>query len=367
MKYNTLRFAIINIMKEQEYKKIISGQGCRLCGCILWPLLLIASILYSTIIRIRNLFYKLGIFKIHKVNAVVISVGNITVGGTGKTPFVIWLCNLLKQQNIPIAVLTRGYKAQGRTQTDEPAEIAENYPDMPIIINPDRVAGAKEAIEKYGAKVLILDDGFQHRRLFRNLDIVTIDAIKPFGFLKLLPAGLLREPTNSLKRANAAVITHCDLIEGNELNEIEQSLGKINPNLLIINTIHKTSRIFTSEGDLLPIDYLKGKNVFAFCGIGNPDSFRKTLENEGAVVKGFEIFDDHYHYSKDDIVSIVQKAKNANAQLVITTRKDWTKIKDLESLRTIDTPFAYLEIEIKITESEDKFRRLILETVSDKI
>lgn len=354
-------------MEQQEYKKIISRQRKGAIAFLLRVIFSIASICYGTVIMLRNFFYSVGIFKTQKVNAIVISVGNITVGGTGKTPFVIWLCNFLKQQNISLAVLTRGYKAQRRTQTDEPAEIAENCLDVPIIINPDRVAGAKEAIEKYGAKVLILDDGFQHRRLFRNLDIITIDAAEPFGFGKHLPAGLLREPVSSLKRANAVIITHCDLVAESKLKDIEQTLKDINPRLLIMKTSHKPSCIFTSDNKQLSIDYLKGKNVFAFCGIGNPDSFRKTLENEGAVVKGFEIFDDHYHYSQDDIVSIVQKAKNANAQLVIATQKDWTKIKHLESLRTIDTFFAYLEIEIKITEGEDKFRRLISQTLTGKI
>lgn len=354
-------------MNEQEYKTIISGQGCGLCRFFLYLPFQIASVIYSAIIRIRNLLYNIGILRIRKVSSMVISVGNITVGGTGKTPLVIWLCNFLKKQNIPIAVLTRGYKSQGKTIADEPDVITRNCPDVPVIVNPDRLAGAKEAIEKHKAKVLILDDGFQHRRLFRNLDIITIDATEPFGYGKLLPAGLLREPISSMKRADVAVITRCDLTAGNELNGLEQSLKKINPNLLIIKSTHQPVRILTSGNDQLPLNYLKGKKVFIFCGIGNPDSFAKTLEIAGAAVIGLEIFDDHYHYTKNDIVSIAQRAKNSDAQFVVTTQKDWTKIEGLGFLPSFDIPFAYLEIEIKIIEGEDKFRRLIIETISGNI
>jgi tetraacyldisaccharide 4'-kinase len=368
---------MIKFMNQQNYKKIISGQSKGFAAAPLRLLLYIASFFYAAAIAIRNLFYSAGIFKIHRVNAVVISIGNITTGGTGKTPLVIWLCNLLHQQNISCAVLTRGYKTQQRatsdesrtTETDEPALIAKNCPDVPVIINPDRLTGAREAIERFGAKVLVLDDGFQHRRLFRNLDIVAIDATSPFGFGRMLPAGLLREPICSLQRANAAIITRSDLTIGEEVGKIQNKLLKINPNLLIAKAMHEPAEIKYFEGMEESIDCLRGKRVFVFCGIGNPDSFFQMLKKIGAVVVGQQIYDDHYRYREDDFSILCQKAGQLNSELVITTQKDWARIKDLQQFIFDHSavPFAYLRIEIKIIEGEDKLRRLIKEAIAGKI
>jgi tetraacyldisaccharide 4'-kinase len=363
---------MIKFMNQQNYKKIISGQSKGFTAAPLRLLLYITSFFYAAAIAIRNLFYSAGIFKIHRVNAVVISIGNITTGGTGKTPLVIWLCDFLRQQKISTAVLTRGYKTQNtelRTQTDEPAVIAESCPDAAVIINPDRLTGAREAIEKFGAKVLILDDGFQHRRLFRNLDIVAIDATSPFGFGRMLPAGLLREPANSLKRANAVIITRSDLTSGKEVGEIQNKLLKINPNLLLAKATHEPAEIKYFEGMEESIDCLRGKRVFAFCGIGNPDSFFQMLKKIGAVVVGQQIYDDHCRYREDDFSILCQKAGQLNSELVITTQKDWARIKDLQQFifNHSAVPFAYLRIEIKIIEGEDKLRRLIKEAIAGKI
>ncbi len=368
-------------MNQENYRKIISGQGKGFAAGLLRLLLYIASFFYAAVIRLRNFFYDTGVFKTHKVNAVVISVGNITAGGTGKTPLVIWLCNYLHQQNISCAIITRGYKSatkspqlhvggqQPQATSDEPAVIAKSSPDAAVIINPDRIAGAKEAIEKFNAKVLILDDGFQHRRLSRNLDIVTIDAVEPFGFERLIPAGLLREQVRSLKRADAIVITHSDLISNSALEVIEQRMLNVNPQLVIAKAIHQPTKIVFSDGKSAEPENLKGKKVFAFCGIGSPDSFLRTLKACGAAITGSEIYDDHYHYAEDDVASLREKAKQLKADVIITTGKDWTKIKDFQAVSgdKNDMPFAYLEIAIKITGGEDELRRLITEATAGKI
>ena len=209
-------------MNQTFYHKLVSGHIKSRTAVLLRAVLAIAATIYAIIIRLRNLFYDKQVFKTHHSKAVVISIGNITLGGTGKTPLVVWLCNFLHQKNPSFAVLTRGYKTKTKksptgndmpdTMTDEPAILSENCPQVKVIINPDRVAGAVEAIKKFGAKILIMDDGFQHRRLARDLDIVTIDATQPFGYEKIFPAGLLREPLTSLRRADAVVITRCDQI-----------------------------------------------------------------------------------------------------------------------------------------------------------
>jgi len=336
-------------------------------------LLYIASIFYQLVVCLRNFLYSSGWLKIHHANAIVISVGNITVGGTGKTPFVIWLCKFLQQKNIQVAILTRGYKAlqQKRASSienrdsriDEPGILADNCPQAKIIVNPDRVAGANEAVNKFGAKCLIMDDGFQHRRLARDLDIVTIDATLPFGYGRMLPAGLLREPLDSLKRADAIVITRSNQVSESELNQIEEKIQKIKPNMIIARSIHSPAYVKTTENKEISIEQLRGKKIFAFCGIGNPDAFIETMKGLGVNLVGSKIYDDHYHYADKDIEDIRTKAKELKAELILTTQKDWSKIiGDFQSSISdfgATIPFAYLAIEIKFISGEDKITQLI--------
>ena len=179
-------------MNQYDFGQLVSGQSTGFKSQMLrFPLRVISQV-YRTTVVLRNFLYSRGWIKIHHVNAIVISVGNITIGGTGKTPLVIWLYKFLQQNKIRCAILTRGYKATQDTglktqnQSDEPEVLVESCPQAIVIVNPDRVAGANEAVNKFGAKVLIMDDGFQHRRLARELDIVTIDSTRPFGYGKLL-------------------------------------------------------------------------------------------------------------------------------------------------------------------------------------
>ncbi len=177
-------------LNQEAYKKLISGQSKGIAAAGARAVLRLLSWGYAAITGIRNLLYSKGWLKIHRVNVPVISIGNITTGGTGKTPLVIWLAHQITKNSKfkNCGILTRGYKT-----TDEPEILAQSCPAAKVIINPDRVAGAQEAINKFAAQVLLMDDGFQHRRLGRNLDIVTIDATCPFGYGKILPAGLLQE------------------------------------------------------------------------------------------------------------------------------------------------------------------------------
>ena len=277
------------MLRQDNYKRLVCGQKCVFCAGLLWILLGSASAVYSAIIRARNILYDKGVLKSHKTGAIVISVGNITVGGTGKTPLVIWLCNKtinlkLKTKNYGCAILTRGYKTtqnlklKTQNYTDEPAILAESCPEAKVIVNPDRVAAAKEAVEKFGAKVLVMDDGFQHRRLARDLDIVTVDGTEPFGPTgKMLPAGLLREPVSALKRADAVVITRCDQVSETELAKLEERLRQINPDMIIARSMHNPVCVKSMDEKEMSIEQLKDKRIFAFCGIGNPDAFLNTI------------------------------------------------------------------------------------------
>ncbi len=235
-----------------------------------------------------------------------------------------------------------------------------------MIVNPDRVAGAAEAVSKFGANTLIMDDGFQHRRLARDLDIVTIDATRPFGYGKMLPAGLLREPVASLKRADAIVITRCDQIAETELSEIEKALQIINPNVIIARSIHAPTFVKSTGNKEISIEHLKDKKIFAFCGIGNPGAFLNTIKTIGPEVVGSKVYNDHHHYTDSCLADIYEQAGGLKADLILTTQKDWTKISQLASAKK-DILLAYIGIEIKFLAGEDKLRGLIEKTLAGKM
>jgi len=365
-------------MNQDNFRKLISGQKAGLGAGLLCLLLGVAAKGYSIVIRLRNFLYSKGWLKTHRANAPVISIGNITTGGTGKTPLVIWLCkqltqNLkLKTKNCKCAILTRGYKVtqnlklKTQNYTDEPAIIIESCPEAKVIVNPDRVAGAAEAVNKFDAKTLIMDDGFQHRRLGRDLDIVTIDATRPFGYGKMLPAGLLREPLVSLKRANAVVITRCDQTTEAELTQIEEKLQQVNPNMIIARSIHTAVYAKSTDNKEISLEELKDKKIFAFCGIGNPEAFLNTIKALGPELAGSKVYNDHHHYTDDCLADICKQAAHLKADLILTTQKDWTKINRLATAKK-DIPLAYLAVEIKFLAGQDKLRGLIENALASKI
>jgi len=365
-------------LNQEHYRKLISCQSACPAVGLLRLLLEIPAQVYSAAISLRNFLYSKGWLKAHPVSTVVISVGNITVGGTGKTPLVIWMYNYLtlnstlNTQNYCCAILTRGYKAaQNSTPNtqnylDELAIFTQNCPKAKVIVNPNRVAGAIHAAGVLGAKVLIMDDGFQHRRLARNLDIVTIDATLPFGYGKLLPAGLLREPVSALKRTDAVVITRCDQVTDIELHRLEEKLRSVNLHMVIAKSIHAPLCAKSHDNKDIAIQQLKGKKIFAFCGIGNPDAFSNTIRHLGSNLVGLKVYNDHHHYTNSDIADISNQAGHSNTDLILTTQKDWSKILQLAKVKE-DIPFAYLAIKLKFLAGEDKLIQLIEDALAGKI
>jgi len=374
-------------LNQETYRKLISGTSSGLGAVLLRFFLGVAARFYSTAIVLRNFLYSKGWLKIYRANAIVISIGNITAGGTGKTPLVTWLCNKitqnskLKTQNCNCAILTRGYKAtknsklKTKNYSDEPAILAESCPEAKVVVNPDRVAGAAEAVNKFGAKVLIMDDGFQHRRLSRDLDIVTIDGTQPFGYGKVLPAGLLRESVAALKRADAVVVTRCDQTAESELTQLEEKLQQVNPDMIIARSIHAPVCAKSIGHKEITIEQLKDKKIFAFCGIANPDAFLNTIKNIGANLVGSKIYNDHYHYTDDCLADIYEQAGHLKADLILSTQKDWfssplsaTRNTSNEQQATkYDIPFTYLAIELRFISGEDKITQLIENALRGKI
>lgn len=365
-------------MNQNYFHNLLSAKPLGLFATLLRPFLRLASAFYAAAVGLRNLFYSNGLLKTYWLTTQglntshkpqnplpVISIGNLTAGGTGKTPLVIWLSSFLRRKNLKVAVLTRGYKTIDPL-SDEPAILAKNCPDAAVIVDPDRVRAAAKAVTKHNAQVIIMDDGFQHRRLARDLDIVTIDATLPFGYEKILPAGLLREPLTALKRAHAAVITRADLLPEYKLVKLENTLRQINPNLTIARAIHSPLCARALGNKLISLEHLKPMKIFAFCGIGNPGAFFAAIKKLGLNLVGSAAFSDHHRYTSRDLARISQQAGDFHANLILTTEKDWTKTALLVS-HADNITFAYLPVELKFTAAEDKISLLIENALASRI
>jgi tetraacyldisaccharide 4'-kinase len=364
-------------LNQNYFHNLVSGRSAGLFATLLRQFLRLASVFYAAAVGLRNFCYSNGLLKTywlttqgltpsHKPENTlpVISVGNLTVGGTGKTPLVLWLYTFLHRKNLKVAILTRGYKTIDPL-SDEPATLAKNCPNATVIVDPDRLRAAAKAVGKHNAQVLVLDDGFQHRRLARDLDIVTIDATLPFGYEKILPAGLLREPVAAMKRAQAAVVTRADLLPEYRITKLENALRQINPNMIIARAIHAPLCARALGNRHISLEHLKPMKIFAFCGIGNPDAFYASIRKLGLNLVGSSTFADHHRYTSGDLARIFEQARELHADLVLTTEKDWTKTALLAS--GVDVTFACLVVELKFTAAEDKISLLIDNTLASKI
>lgn len=240
------------------------------------------------------------------------------MGGTGKTPLLIRLVNDLVQQGVHPAILSRGYGE------DEILLMRKKCPHVPVGVGSNRVAKARELTAMCSVDIFLLDDGFQHWQLRRNLDIVCIDATAPFEKESLLPAGRLREPLHGLSRAGVAVLTRTNLVSPEHLTALRKQVQSFMPKGLIISSLFQTHLKKAGTTEPIPWSFLRGKRVVALSAIGNPEAFEKDLTAEGASVIPFR-FRDHYEYQEKDIVRIRQMAEKHQA-LVITTEKDWVKL-----------------------------------------
>lgn len=344
----------------------------------LFPLAML-SIVYRGVVGARNLLYDSGVLTAATLDCTVISVGNITVGGTGKTPTVIALAAMLERKGYRPAVLSRGYGGEStrpvnvvsdgtdvlmspRQAGDEPVLIARSVRSVPVLTGARRSITGRFAVEHFGAKVLILDDAFQHRAVSRDIDIVLLDGKRPLSNGRVLPRGGLREPPKALGRAHIILITAS---ENDALHwtaeRLNDEFGRRNlqtrPGLSVLTAYRKPRDLCrgTSES-VYPLDHMKGKKVVAFAGIADPEDFRRTVAAMGGKIQSFIPFADHHSYRCDDIEAIRHAAERLSADIIVTTEKDGIKLADFPEF--LDDLFM-LRIDMEILPAEERFESLI--------
>tara|TARA_B100000315_G_scaffold260754_1_gene324870 strand:- start:29201 stop:30250 length:1050 start_codon:yes stop_codon:yes gene_type:complete len=327
---------------------------------LLFPL----ALFYWGLVFWRNTFYGVGFFVTRRLPCKVISVGNLTVGGTGKTPFVIYLANKLQSLGKKVCIISRGYGREShgtviisdgnkiltnwKDAGDEPYLMASILKNVPIIVDENRFRGGLLAIQKFNPDIILLDDGFQHRALERDLDIVLLNSLDPSPAYKLLPYGKLREPLDVLKRTDLIIWTKSNLQPPPTL------LKRKILNMKIINlrgVLGSSSKLISHDDNkIMELNDFKNKRVFAFCGIGDPNSFIKLMKKSGLNLVSFKSFDDHHNYSNEELNTLFEAANQSGSKAMITTYKDFVKIP----LNTISFPIYALPIDFHLPKNDEE-------------
>jgi tetraacyldisaccharide 4'-kinase len=334
------------------------------------------GLLYGTAMRARNALYKRGVLSSFSLGAPVVSVGNLTTGGTGKTPVVAWVAEALAREGLRVCILTRGYGrrdegkrvvvsdgsrilAEASEGGDEPRLLAETLRGVAVAVvsDKDRVGAARWALEKLGSEAFVLDDGFQHLRVRRELDIVTLDATNPWGGARMLPQGRLREPPSSLRRADLIIITRSEQAAGIDALKRQAETLSGRRNVLISHTRTRAVRPLDNQTQAA-LSPPSAYRVAAFCALGNPESFFNHLSRSGFDLTFTRAFTDHHAYTRGDIERLVGEAKGHGAEALLTTAKDAVKLRSLE----FDIPCFVVEIEFAF-ENEAALREALLKLV----
>ncbi|MFC1490648.1 tetraacyldisaccharide 4'-kinase [Candidatus Latescibacterota bacterium] len=336
--------------------------------------LYVLSIVYGIIIRARNMLYDARILKTSKIPCHVISVGNIIAGGTGKTPVTIMTAKMLKSAGYLVAVVSRGYKRKGGGNPlvvsdgssiivspyeagDEPHLIASSLEGVPVVVGADRSKAAMLAFERFNPDVILLDDALQHRRIYRDADIVTMDADNPPGSSYYLPRGLLRESPYSLGRVKAVVITR--LRQSHDFEEIEKKVKKYSGGISVFPSgISATGLRETGSSVKMPIDTVRGKKISAMSNIANPDSFYRILESYGAEIILKNTMPDHHRYSQGELADIERKTHDQGTELIVMTAKDERNLPENYNAKLVKT--LVLDIEAELVGGTEKYISLIM-------
>lgn len=310
-----------------EFRDLVSGRKRGLAAAAQRCLLRIAEVPYTVGVVARNWQFSTGRRAATRVGIPVISVGNLTVGGTGKTPMVAWLARRLREHGLRVCIISRGYGAEAGAVNDEARELEQQLPDVPHLQNANRVEAAHIAIDELEMQAIVLDDAFQHRQIARDLDIVLLDALEPFGFEHLLPRGTLREPIAGLARADVVVLTRAELLPSEERLAIRHRVERLRPGVVWAEASHAPRQLMNSAGATAPLSKLAGKRVAAFCGIGNPAGFRHTLEACGYDVAALREFPDHHRYGKTDVAQLETWVREHDVEAAVCTGKDLVKLR----------------------------------------
>ena len=370
--------------------KVVHGDEPGILAALLLGLLHIFSVIYGLGVSAKLYLYKYGIFKQHKLACQVISLGNITVGGTGKTPTAQRLATIIQEMGYRVVILNRGYRAGWNGQVgvvsdghkiymtvteagDEAYLLAKSLPGIPVVIGRNRILTGQYAVNQLKAEVIILDDGYQHWQLARDLDIVLIDALNIFGNNFMLPRGTLREPLSNLARAQAFLLTKVDQSTDDARDIIHSTLARYNQQALVVESIHQPKCFVEIEEwykglriTNVALETIRSKKVVAVSAIGNPSSFEQTILDIGvAEVSGIR-YADHHDYTMAEMQEIMQRAVDEKAYALITTEKDAVKIpaEFIHSDRPL--PLYVLSISVHFTEGYEELMTLIQEVAKQK-
>jgi len=345
--------------------KILSGADTSLRGRTLRCATAVVEPFYAGMMIARNAAITRNILRSAHLLPPTISVGNITTGGTGKTPVVSWLAARLRDAGEHPAVLMRGYRSNAAGFSDEQAVLERGLnstnasPAIPIEANPNRVAGAVAVLKRHGdVNIFILDDGFQHRRVRREFDLVLINATAPFGFGHVLPRGLLREPLGGLRRASAFLITRASLATDDQLNAIRSELSRRNAAAPIYHADHVQTALWSPMNQTrLPLDAIRDEAIYSVCGIGDPAAFHTQVGRLTSRHVAQRTFADHHAYTPADVDRIIADAHAANASRIVTTEKDWVKLAAIDAAQRAQPPFTVAELGIRF-HGDDEARLL---------
>ncbi|MFZ4774130.1 MAG: tetraacyldisaccharide 4'-kinase [Terrimicrobiaceae bacterium] len=359
------------------------GRRADLLRGILWCL----SLLYRGIVQARLALYRNRIFRSHSHGCLVISVGNLTVGGTGKTPVVELLARALQQGGRRVAILSRGYKSvprpfllrlldkitkkkavfvprvvsdgqslllDSRTAGDEPFMLANNLRGVVVLVDRDRVKSGSYAVKEFQSDALILDDGFQYIRMRHGLEVVLVDRQAPFGNEFMLPRGTLREPPRNLRRATHIFLTKCD---GSDNTAIIERMRRYNRTADIIECAHRPKHLRNFvTGEVKPLDFLRGLRIGSICGIAVPESFENALRGLDAEIEIAKSYADHHRFTAREIESFIRRCGRKELDAILTTEKDAVRIpRILEP----EVPFYYLRVEIEILAGQASWDRFV--------
>jgi tetraacyldisaccharide 4'-kinase len=367
--------------------RVIHGERRGLLPTILLLFLRLFSAVYALGVNVKLSMYRFGVLEQHKLPCYVISLGNITVGGTGKTPTAQRLATLIRDMGYRVVILNRGYRAAWQEDVglvsdgqkiymtaaeagDEAYLLAKSLPGVPVVIGKERAVSGEYAVKQLNAQVIILDDAYQHWQLARDLDIVLIDSLNRFGNNFLLPRGTLREPLTNLNRAHAFLLTKVDQTTDNARDSIRDTLIQYNDKALIVESIHRPRWFIEIESWYkgvrdcgIALENVRGQSVVAISAIGNPSSFEQTIADIEVNVIDSLRFPDHHHYTMSEMQWAMERAVKKGANALVTTEKDAVKIpaEFIHSHRPL--PVYVLGIEVRFLDGYEEFMHLIEETL----